>query len=742
MKRRTFLKTSALAAGASMLQACGRERVAYLTQPLERQPGRPGVSRWVNSVCGQCAAGCGTRIRVVDGDARKIEGIPDHPVNHGGLCALGQAGLQDHYNPDRIRTPLRRVGERGSGEFEEISWDDALAEAGEAIASAASAAPELLHMVSGGRSSYVDALLARLSSGLGSPAPAVLENPGAEVERAALHAILGGQATGALPGYDLAGSDYLLSIGPAFLDRGHQPVHGTWAMAQVRAGRAGRRGKLVQAEARMSQTGAFADEWLPLRPGSEGVFARAIAGVIRDAGMVRAGADNATGPDPDTIYAQLFPGTAPTVEEAAATCDVPASKIQRVAMELARAERPLVLGGGSAATASNGLFNTTASLAVNLLLGGFAEGGGVSASMPGAATLLPEDRRPRSIGELEAAQLPIAATWLMVEADPLHTRPAGRGWSEALNGATKVISLGSFLDDATRQADLILPLHSDIEGFGATEPVGLSAATASLARPAVRPLYDSRHPGDIILALATALEQGDSLPWSDFQTAAQAAFEGGSFGQTWSEALDAGHARASGVSFAEQRSPSAEQRSPSAEQRSPVERSEPSAVNNLTLLLFESAKYGDGRGANKPWLQELPDTLTTFMWSSWAEISVADAAQLHITTGDLVEIVSPGGTITVPAAIRPEARPGTVAIPAGGGYTDYGRYARSRGANPMTLLGTETVTGTSEVALSGTDVALRRIGPGEVAVYGRGLRDAEHIPTGWAPMKHDGGDHE
>ncbi|MDX1385607.1 MAG: nitrate reductase, partial [Thermoanaerobaculia bacterium] len=149
MKRRTFLKSSALAAGASLLQACGKEEIQYLVQPLERQPGRPGLSRWLNSVCGQCAAGCGTRVRVVDGDARKLEGQPDHPVNHGGLCALGQAGLQDHYNPDRIRTPLRRTGERGSGEFEAISWEEALAVAGEAIAAAAASAPDKLLLVGG-----------------------------------------------------------------------------------------------------------------------------------------------------------------------------------------------------------------------------------------------------------------------------------------------------------------------------------------------------------------------------------------------------------------------------------------------------------------------------------------------------------------------------------------------------------------------------------------------------------------
>src|SRR5262245_65379205 len=138
VERRTFLKGSALAAGTALLQACG-EDVQYLVQPLERPEGRPGEGVWKTSVCGQCAAGCGITVRVVDGDARKVEGLRAHPVNHGGLCALGQAGLQAHYDPDRIGSPMsRRPGETGAAEataprraerrdqLEIVKWDAAL----------------------------------------------------------------------------------------------------------------------------------------------------------------------------------------------------------------------------------------------------------------------------------------------------------------------------------------------------------------------------------------------------------------------------------------------------------------------------------------------------------------------------------------------------------------------------------------------------------------------------------------
>ncbi len=171
------------------------------------------------------------------------------------------------------------------------------------------------------------------------------------------------------------------------------------------------------------------------------------------------------------------------------------------------------------------------------------------------------------------------------------------------------------------------------------------------------------------------------------------------------------------------------------------------ASDELTLLLFESPKYGDGRGANKPWLQELPDTLTTVMWNGWAEIASRDAERLGIATGDQLELTTGAGSIEAPAVVRPEARPGTIALPLGPGHRDYGRYARGRGRNPLDLIGSDSVEGTTAPALSGARVRARRTGSAKLALYGRGLRQAEQIPTGWAappaptgdgpPMKKD-----
>jgi anaerobic selenocysteine-containing dehydrogenase len=87
----------------------------------------PKVSDEVRkTTCYMCACRCGIDVHLRDGKVRYIEGNRDHPVNKGVLCAKGSAGIMQHYSPARLRAPLRRVGPRGSGEFEEISWEEAL----------------------------------------------------------------------------------------------------------------------------------------------------------------------------------------------------------------------------------------------------------------------------------------------------------------------------------------------------------------------------------------------------------------------------------------------------------------------------------------------------------------------------------------------------------------------------------------------------------------------------------------
>src|SRR5881396_557565 len=143
MDHRDFIKVTAITGPTAALASCGSPE-DQLIRFIPDEELVPGVSVWKPSVCPLCPAGCGLHVRVMDGDAevvrngqtgvirmglaKKLEGNPAHPINQGKLCVRGQAGIQVTYHPDRIGHPLKRAGARGNGQFQEVTWDEALSE--------------------------------------------------------------------------------------------------------------------------------------------------------------------------------------------------------------------------------------------------------------------------------------------------------------------------------------------------------------------------------------------------------------------------------------------------------------------------------------------------------------------------------------------------------------------------------------------------------------------------------------
>jgi anaerobic selenocysteine-containing dehydrogenase len=128
-----------------------------------------------------------------------------------------------------------------------------------------------------------------------------------------------------------------------------------------------------------------------------------------------------------------------------------------------------------------------------------------------------------------------------------------------------------------------------------------------------------------------------------------------------------------------------------------------------------SQAFRDGSLANLPWLQELPDVLTTAMWSSWVEINPRTAERLGIQQGDLVEIASEHGSLGAPAVLSPGIAPDVVAMPVGQGHENFGRFASGRGANPLPILAPLAERETGSLAWAATRVKLSRAGGPEQA---------------------------
>src|SRR5574337_1178598 len=166
LSRRDFLKIAVGATAATGLSPAVRRIVL---EPFVRPPEDvlPGQATWYASACRQCAAGCGIVVRIVNGRAKKIEGNPLHPLNHGKLCARGQAGLQVLYNPDRLKNAVRQSGGRGSRKFEPLYWDEALDILAEKVSGLSN--PGRLAIFGGLMPDHLYQLAARLLETLGAP---------------------------------------------------------------------------------------------------------------------------------------------------------------------------------------------------------------------------------------------------------------------------------------------------------------------------------------------------------------------------------------------------------------------------------------------------------------------------------------------------------------------------------------------------------------------------------------------
>jgi molybdopterin-containing oxidoreductase family iron-sulfur binding subunit len=143
------------------------------------------------------------------------------------------------------------------------------------------------------------------------------------------------------------------------------------------------------------------------------------------------------------------------------------------------------------------------------------------------------------------------------------------------------------------------------------------------------------------------------------------------------------------------------------------------------LLPFASTALLDGSLAHLPLLQELPDPLTSAMWSSWVEINMQTAEKLGIHQGDLVEITSSQGSIRVPAFPSPGIAPDAVAIPVGQGHENYTRYASGRGENPIRILAAIQDRGTGELAWAATRVKIAKVADadGRLVLFAGSLRE-------------------
>lgn len=530
--------------------------IAIWTQNWPWVPVPPdGKFTHAKSVCTLCPGGCGIEVRKVDNRAVKIEGRTDYPVNPGGICPLGMGGLQLLYNESiRFPGPQKRIGTRGSGEFVGISWAEALDTLAARISGLRAAGkPEALAAVDGnpGRST-TSLLIERFLQAVGSPN--YVRMPSLEDTYQTVNFLM--QGTEGPEAYDLENSDFVLSFGCGLLEGWGAPGRILNAWGLWRGERKGKV-KIVQVESRASNTASKADRWVPARPGTDAALAMGLAHVIISKGLYDREFVNGhsfgfndwvsdTGERHKGFKSIALEEYGP--EKVARITGLKAGDIAALAEEFARAKAPVAVYGKGKGSLNGSLYEFMAVKSLNALVGNFNKPGGVfvHGPLPLAPLARPEPdaaareglQRPRidragteafpfarslpanlPQAILESSESPVD-TMLLFAANPAHDLPDAGRFRKALGKVPFVVSFSPFRDETANMADLILPDHTCLEKMeDVVWPSGLQYPLYGLSNPVVKPVYDTRNTGDVVLELARKLggAVAAACPWKDFE---------------------------------------------------------------------------------------------------------------------------------------------------------------------------------------------------------------------------------
>ncbi|MEP6617999.1 MAG: 4Fe-4S dicluster domain-containing protein [bacterium] len=694
VKRRDFLKVLGVASATVGTVGCSSEKVGklipYLVHPDQTVS---GVSTYYATTCRECAASCGLIAETRDGKVTKLEGNPEHPLNKGALCARGQSALQGLYNPDRIRGPM--VKENGA--WKAIEWDAALTlvsqKLGEARSRGTAANAVFLNQhETGGFPGFLDAWLAGF--GMKPHLSVDFEADGAAIEA-------NRRAYGvSWPKLSFSDAKLIISFGADFLETWGLSVPQQLDFADARAKIEGAP-RFVYIGARRSLTGLNADQWIACKPGSELAIANALSGKG-------------------------------SIADAAKASGVAEATLTRLQQELASAKPVLALAGGS----------TTDALELALAVADLNKANGAVGTTVRPAEPMPAfDGAARyadvagAVERMRGGQVPVA---FVRGVNPAYSLPAVAKFAEAFAKVPFKVSFSLYPDETTELCDLILPdLHS-IESWGDGEA---AKGTISTQQPAMDPVYSgTRATADVLIQLAQKdPANAAKYPNKDYRSTLIAKFPGGV--TAFTAATQKGVANVSLAPRAAFVGGAALPPAPAMDQ----------TKGDFFLITYHSPVFGDGRGANKPWLQELPDPVTKVLWSSWVEIHPETANKLGIQRGDFIEVTTAQGKVTAPAYLYLGIRTDTIALAIGQGHSavaklephdghndvkiptqwGYGRYARNIGVRAHDLLANAANTA-GGFAFTSTKASIVRTGANEILVstegsarqHGRGIAQA------------------
>ncbi len=635
--RRGFLK--ALGLSAASLSACQRlpvrHAMPYLVPPEEITPGIP---TYYASTCGVCPSRCGMLVKVLDGRPVKLEGNPDDSLSGGGLCAIGQAQLRELYDPGRLQRPTI--------DGTPATWNDVDRQVGEALRRAAQDGGRV-YVVS--RSITSPATRSAVSSFLEPYGGVLVEHdldPQAPSALAEAYELLDGRAR--LPAPDLLHVDVLVSLAADPFGSGPDPV------ANVAAWSAKKRlaeddpqvayPRHIQIEGSLSLSGANADERWPATAAERELTALWLLRLVAE----RRGGETA---------AALLPSLA-TPPAAAVGVD----RLARLADDLVAH-----VGHSVVISSANRPAEQLAVALINRILGN-------------EATTLRFDRPDQPVAGRDGALIEFRDNLLAGRAgavfflglDLCAALPEGDALVHAIRELP--LSVGVFMrpNPTASACRMAVAAHHPLESWSDAE---VRVGRRRLAQPTIRPLFDTRDPGESFLRWA-----GEPGEWRDHvrgQWLAELGEPGTDLEAYWTDMV-----RSAGLGeWAGEAAP--DETAAGDSQQVQEEVLLPAQIDAVVAALRGDAGQGGstaaqveveivagvgqrgGDHAHNPWLRELPDPLTRVSWTPCVRIAPQRAEELGVGNGDVVMLTGASGAVSLPVVLLPGQHRDTVTVPLG-----------------------------------------------------------------------------
>jgi thiosulfate reductase / polysulfide reductase chain A len=525
--RRGFLKSSSLVAGFA--GAAGHSANAE-THPTSWR-GDTRVEQ-IATNCEMCFWRCGVMAEVADGKVVKLQGNPHHPLTKGQLCARGNAGTQLLYDPDRLKYPLIRVGQRGEGRFRRASWNEALDFFAERLKQLKQKyGPESVAFFPHGVGSGFFGTLMKAYGTPNSAEPAFAQCRG---PRDVGYQLTFGRPVNSPEPIDLEESKCIVLIG-SHIGENVFTSQITNFIAGLQSG-----AKLIVVDPRFSTAASKADWWLPIKPGTDIALLLAWINVLISEDLVDKAylAQYATGLKELTEHVKGL-----TPEWAAAITEISAAQIRETAHAMAQAKPAVAIHPGRHTTWYGDDTQRARSMAIlTALLGAYGRKGGMflpSKLKQGRIPLpaFPEAERGRADGG--GSKYPLASEesqgltqglveatrtanpypikgWVIYGQNVLESIPQRQNTLAAIDQLEFLAVVDVLPVEQTQYADIVLPEATYLERYDPPAVVTtVKRPFVAVRQPAIDPLYESKPGWWIARQMAARLGLSDYFPWSD-----------------------------------------------------------------------------------------------------------------------------------------------------------------------------------------------------------------------------------